>query len=91
MKKHVIGIIAALLMLFASVTYAEEGFMINARNIPEALEVIPQEYRQSTDQEGTLIRLEYETWESFSYAEHSQRLTKAAWVYLPYGYDEKQP
>ena len=28
------------------------------------------------------------TWESFSYAQHSQKLTKTAWVYLPYGYDE---
>ena len=30
--------------------------------------------------------LDYDTWESFTYDEHIQRLTKTAWVYLPYGY-----
>ena len=32
----------------------------------------------------------YETWESFSYEDHSQKLTKEVCVYLPYGYDENE-
>ena len=36
------------------------------------------------------MRLEYQTWESFTYDQHSRRLTKAAWVYLPFGYDGNQ-
>lgn len=27
---------------------------------------------------------------AFTYEEHSQRLTKEAWVYVPYGYDENK-
>ena len=66
----------------------KESFTRNARDIPDELEVISDEYRKPAAQEGTLVRLDYETWESFSYEQHSQKLTKTAWVYLPYGYDE---
>ena len=62
-----------------------EPFTKNARDIPEELEVISAEYRKPATQEGTLARLDYETWESFSYEQHSQELTKTAWVYLPHG------
>lgn len=65
-------------------------FTKNARDIPEELIVISAEYRKTAAQEGTLAKLNYETWESFSYEQHSQKLNKTAWVYLPYGYDEKQ-
>lgn len=58
--------------------------------IPEELETVPQEYRAPADHRGTLERLDYDTWESFSYDSHSQRITKTAWVYLPYGYSEEQ-
>lgn len=66
----------------------KESFTRNARDIPDELEAISDEYRKPAEQEGTLVRLDYETWESFSYEQHSQKLTKTAWVYLPYGYDE---
>ena len=65
-------------------------FTKNARDIPKELVVISAEYRKPAAQEGTLAKLNYETWESFSYEQHSQKLNKTAWVYLPYGYDEKQ-
>ena len=39
---------------------------------------------------GTFEKLTYETWESFSYEDHSQKLTKEVCVYLPYGYDENE-
>lgn len=67
-----------------------ELFSKNARDIPEELEVISAEYKKPAAQEGTLVRLDYETWESFSYEQHSQKLLKTAWVYLPYGYDESR-
>lgn len=68
----------------------QEKFMKNGRNIPQNLEIIPDAYRKPAEQEGTLVRLAYDTWESFSYKQQSQKLTKTAWVYLPYGYDETQ-
>lgn len=58
--------------------------------VPEELEYVPEGYRQPAQHPGTLEKLEYQTWESFSYEERSQRLTKTAWVYLPYGYSEDQ-
>ena len=81
-------IIAASLFSFAGIACVQEVHMKNSRTIPEILEAVPADYREPADESGTLIRIEYETWESFTYEQHSQKLTKAAWVYLPYGYDE---
>lgn len=38
-----------------------EPFTKNARDIPEELEVISAEYRKPAAQEGTLVKLNYET------------------------------
>ena len=46
--------------------------------IPEELEYIPEGYTQPAKQQGTLEKLEYQTYESFSYEERSERLTKTA-------------
>ena len=63
------------------------GWLFSERStIPEELEYVPESYEQPAEHPGTLEKLEYQTWESLSYVEHSQRLTKTAWVYLPYGY-----
>ena len=45
--------------------------MRNGRDIPQELETIPDAYKRPGEQEGTLIRLTYDTWESFSYEQHS--------------------
>ena len=62
----------------------------NTRDISQNLEIISKDYREPATQKGTLVQIDYETWESFSYEQHSQKLNKTAWVYLPYGYDETQ-
>lgn len=58
--------------------------------VPEELEYIPEGYKQPSEHPGTLEKLTYQTWESFSYEEQTQKLKKEAWVYLPYGYSEEQ-
>lgn len=58
--------------------------------VPDELEYIPAEYQSPSEHPGTLEKLTYQTWESFSYEERTQELTKEAWVYLPYGYSEEQ-
>lgn len=58
--------------------------------IPEELEYIPDGYKEPAQQQGSLQKLTYDTWESFSYAEKTQKLTKEAWVYVPYGYTENE-
>lgn len=61
---------------------------VSSGTVPAELEYIPEGYTRPSNHPGTLEKLEYQTWESFSYADHTQRLTKTAWVYLPYGYSE---
>lgn len=58
--------------------------------IPEELEYIPESYKRPAEHAGTLEKLEYNTWESFSYDEHTKKLEKTAWVYVPYGYSEEE-
>jgi len=60
------------------------------RPVPQELKIIPEEYYQAADQQGTLVDLYYATYESFSYNEKSKLLQKHAVVYLPYGYSEDQ-
>lgn len=60
----------------------ENGF------IPAELESIPDGYDTPANFPGRLEKLTYQTWESFSYELKTQRLTKEAWVYVPYGYSE---
>lgn len=63
----------------------------NANTITsKELEYIPDAYRKPSDHPGKLEKLTYQTWESFSYEEKSQELTKEAWVYIPYGYSEEE-
>ena len=58
--------------------------------VPQELKMIPEEYYQAADQQGTLTDLYYDTYESFSYNEKSKPLQKHAVVYLPYGYSKDQ-
>ena len=59
-----------------------------AHPVPQELKAIPKEYYQAADQQGTLTDLYYDTYESFSYNQKSERLQKHAVVYLPYGYSK---
>lgn len=58
--------------------------------IPQEIEGIPDEYFKVSDQPGTLVKLYYDTYESFSYEKKSKQLKKRAVVYLPYGYSRNQ-
>lgn len=58
--------------------------------VPNELEYIPTGYTSPAEHAGTLNKITYDTWESFTYEQRSQKLTKEAWVYLPYGYTEEQ-
>lgn len=58
--------------------------------VPDELEYIPDGYENLATQQGTLNKLTYDTWESFSYEQKSNKITKEAWVYLPYGYTDEE-
>ena len=62
----------------------------DTNRFPASLTSIPDSYLTEAEQQGTLQDLYYDTYESFSYNEKSQRLLKHAVVYLPYGYDESK-
>ena len=48
-------------------------------------ESVPSSYKAAASRQGSVERLDYE---SMDYARDSTPLTKTAYVYLPYGYDE---
>lgn len=54
------------------------------------LEYIPEGYERPAKQQGTLEKLTYHTWESFTYEEHTQQLEKEAWVYVPCNYNKDE-
>ena len=58
--------------------------------VPDELEYIPDGYENPATQQGTLNKLTYDTWESFSYEQKSNKITKEVWVYLPYGYTDEE-
>lgn len=58
--------------------------------VPDELEYISDGYENPATQQGTLNKLTYDTWESFSYEQKSNKITKEAWVYLPYGYTDEE-
>jgi len=60
----------------------------DTRSIPQELEVIPPGYASPAEEPGALVELDYDTYESMTYEQGTQRLTKRAIVYLPYGYTE---
>lgn len=56
--------------------------------LPEELAEIPDKYYSESEFSGTLVELEYDTYESMTYEEQDTVLHKRAIVYLPYGYSE---
>ena len=62
---------------------------VTSGSLPGELAQIPQEYFEEADQQGTLVELEYDTYESMTYEEEEEVLHKRAIVYLPYGYSEE--
>ncbi|MFT8329959.1 alpha/beta hydrolase [Bifidobacterium psychraerophilum] len=66
------------------------GSPTDVRPVPEELETIPAGYGAPASQQGTLTELAYDTYESTTYEQKTQRLAKRAMVYLPYNYDAKQ-
>ena len=58
--------------------------------IPKELQEIPSEYFTEADRKGSLVELNYETYESKTYEQKSKKLNKRAIVYLPYGYSEDE-
>lgn len=58
--------------------------------VPDELDYIPDGYENPATQQGTLNKLTYDTWESFSYEQKSNKITKEACVYLPYGYTDEE-
>ena len=69
----------------------EEGEAVTVSDsIPDALEQVPDDYKKPAQVQGSIERLDYKTYESFSYAEKSKQLDKTAYVYLPADYDKGQ-
>lgn len=57
-----------------------------SKQIPSELAQVPMEYFTPASRQGTIERLNYQTYESMSYESRATQLDKTAYVYLPYGY-----
>ena len=60
---------------------------VNEMEIPQTgwTEAVPAEYTQAAAEQGAVVRLDYE---SEDYVRDSSPITKTAYVYTPYGYNE---
>lgn len=63
------------------------GTAASAHPLPDELATIPQGFRSPATQQGTLVKLTYDTYESMTYEQKTQPLTKRAIIYLPSGYN----
>jgi len=59
--------------------------------IPMKLEIVPEKYYSLAKQQGTLVNFNYDTYESLTYEQKTQKIQKRAVIYLPYGYSEDKP
>ncbi len=71
------------------VTERNDETVINAA-LPKELVQIPEEYFEESNYPGTLVELEYDTYESMKYEEQKQVLHKRAIIYLPYSYSQEK-
>ncbi|MFZ2164406.1 MAG: alpha/beta hydrolase-fold protein [Propionibacteriaceae bacterium] len=60
---------------------------LGTHSLPQELEAIPQGYSSPAEHQGTLAELTYDSYESMSYEQKTQVLTKRAIIYLPSGYN----
>ena len=70
------------------VTKEDMNNTVTDASLPESLAEIPEEYNSESEYPGTLVELEYDTYESMTYSEKDLVIHKRAIVYLPYGYSE---
>ncbi len=67
---------------------ASQTLGYDAGKIPDRLEHIPHGYEKPAQHAGKLVRLTYQTYESFSYEKKTHPIKKVAWVYEPYEYNQ---
>lgn len=73
-----------------SVPISSENANMNTENIPQELQPIPADYDSPAEQQGSLVELMYDTFESTTYEQKTQAIQKRAIVYLPYNYSDDQ-
>lgn len=66
------------------------GASVGLHLIPQSLEVIPAEFSSPAGRRGKLLELGYDTWESMTYKQQTQRLRKRAILYVPHGYSQDE-
>ena len=76
--------------MFASPILSAHAHEAGNTDIPQTgwTESVPAEYKTPAEHQGTVVRLDYD---SLNYAGNQAPITKTAYVYLPYGYDENDP
>ena len=90
MKKKILLLTILSLGLSGCTKMTQESYESRDINYTvSSLEVIPDEYKLSAKQAGVLEKLDYSTYESFTYEEKTRVIEKSAYVYLTYGYNQQ--
>ena len=55
-----------------------------AINLDHSVKLIPENYYEDAEQQGTVVKMEYQT----KLYDTDELITKYCYVYLPYGYDK---
>lgn len=73
--------------IFSTAVKTASAHEVNRINIPQTgwSESVPAAYQTLSEHPGSVVRLDYD---SLAYDTNNAPITKTAWVYLPYGYDE---
>lgn len=64
----------------------EEGGASTQREQQGYTQAVPEAYKAAADEQGSVVFMEYD---SFDYAREGAPITKTAYVYTPYGYDDE--
>lgn len=83
----VLAAIAAIVVVLLAVWQGGAAIARSHTTVQTEIWDVPAVFSTPTEQEGMLERVEYET---KAYATDERVVTKAAYVYLPYGYDESR-
>lgn len=89
MKKIVCSCLACGLMLLSGCGGQQDSKQNKTAEITsksDMTQAVPEAYKKAAKPQGTVVRLDYD---SLDYARNKAKIQKTAYVYLPYGYDEK--
>ena len=94
MKKWLISVSISLVLIVVIFVLLQDRIDVKVMKeyseTNDEIKEIPKNYYNKAKEQGTLEEFYYDTYESKTYNEKSEKITKRAIVYIPFGYDENK-